>query len=84
MSHKGPEILQQMIQQKVDDSSRWFQDNGMVCSGDKTKLLVMETKEQRNMKLTSKENTLEINVLGLTVQNDLSLTVYQCNHSAHY
>ena len=78
-----------MIQQKADDSTRWFRDNGMVCSGDKTKLLVMGTKEQRNMKLTSKGKTLEINVcgnivketpserlLGLTVQNDLSWTVY--------
>ena len=89
VSHRDPEILQQMIQQKADDSTRWFRDNGMVCSGDKTKLLVMGTKEQRNMKLTSKGKTLEINVcsnivketpserlLGLTVQNDLSWTVY--------
>jgi hypothetical protein len=34
VSHKDPDILQTMIQQKADESTKWFRDNGMVCSGD--------------------------------------------------
>ena len=89
VSDKDPDTLQQKIQKKADDSTEWFRDNGMVCSGDKTKLLVMGTRELRNIKLVSQNKTLEVNVcgkivkessserlLGLTVQNDISWSAH--------
>ena len=35
------------IQENSDRSTTWYRDNGMVCSGDKTKLLILGTKEMR-------------------------------------
>ena len=89
VSDKEPDNLERRIQQKADKSTEWYHDNGMVCSGDKTKLLVMGTRELRSKKLTSKGKTIEINVcgktvkeskserlLGLTIQNDLCWTIH--------
>ena len=89
VSDKDPEILRQKIQNKADKSTEWYQDNGMICSGDKTKLLIMSTKELRSSKLTTIDRSIDIKVcnkavkesvserlLGLTVQNDLSWSAH--------
>jgi hypothetical protein len=80
VSDKNPEQLQAKIQAKADYSTKWYEDNGMVCSGGKTKLLVISKKELRMSKLSSVNKCVEISVcesrserlLGLTVRNDLS------------
>lgn len=86
---KDPDTLQMKIQSKADLSTEWYQDNGMICSGEKTKLLIMSTKELRLSKLDSINKSLEVKVcnkivkestserlLGLTIQNDLSWTAH--------
>ena len=85
VSDKEPEQLQAKIQAKADNSTKWYADNGMVCSGEKTKLLIISTKELRRSKLTSVNKSVNISVcgksiseskserlLGLTIRNDLS------------
>ena len=89
VSDKDPDILQEKIQMKADKSTEWFRDNGMVCSGEKTKLLVMGTRDQRKTKLILREKVLQVRVcgkivkessserlLGLSVQNDMSWNVH--------
>ena len=39
------EELKKKIQAKVNASTAWIRDNEMICSGEKTKLMVMGTKE---------------------------------------
>jgi hypothetical protein len=85
VSDKDPEQLQVKMQTKANSSTAWYQDNGMICSGEKTKLLIISTKELRTSKLTSANKFVELSVcgktvhesrsehlLGLTVRNDLS------------
>ena len=40
---KNPDILQEKIQFEADCSESWVADNKLVCSGDKTKLLIVTT-----------------------------------------
>ena len=56
-SHSDPEILQQIIQREADRSTDWVRDNKMVCAGDKTKLLVVGTRQLRESKLVSQRTT---------------------------
>ena len=51
--HSDPEVLQEMIQREADRSTDWVRDNKMVCAGDKTKLLVVGTRQLRESKLVS-------------------------------
>ena len=44
-------VLQEKIQKQADSSVQWIQDNKMLCSGDKTKLLVVGTKGLKLSKL---------------------------------
>ena len=57
-------MLEQKIQEQAIKSTSWVHDNKLVCSGSKTKLLVVGTKELRRSKLTSKSRILKINVAG--------------------
>ena len=81
------EELQAKIQREADRSTEWVRDNRMVCSGSKTKLLVIGTAQLRNSLLG--ENKIQINVcgsnildtkserlLGLTVNNRLTWSDY--------
>ena len=89
VSDKDPDALQEKLQSKADLSTQWYSDNGMVCSGDKTKLLIMSTKELRQSRLTTTNQSIEIKVcgrtvsesrserlLGLTIKNDLSWSAH--------
>jgi hypothetical protein len=49
---------------EANKSTSWVKDNKLVCSGSKTKLLVIGTKELRNCKLISQEKVIKIDVAG--------------------
>ena len=66
--HKDPDILQQKIQEIANKSTEWVHDNKLVCSGSKTKLLVIGTKELRRTRLTNQNKVLEIEVAGHKVK----------------
>ena len=72
VSSKDPIILQQKIQREADLSTSWVKDNKMVCSGAKTKLLIVGTKELRRSKLTKNAITIKINVDGHQVEESES------------
>ena len=44
VSHSNPDILEQMIQEEANKSTAWVHDNKLVCSGSKSKLLIIGTK----------------------------------------
>ena len=71
-SDTNPDILQQKIQEQANKSTSWVHDNKLVCSGSKTKLLVVGTKELRRSKLTSKNKILKIKVAGHEVKESNS------------
>ena len=64
---KDIDVLQNKIQEQADCSTQWIRDNKMICSGGKTKLLVVGTRELRWSKLVSKNKKLEVKVCGNTV-----------------
>ena len=53
-SHKDPLVLQDMIQHEANLSTQWVHDNKLVCSGAKTKLLVIGTRAMRKFRLVDK------------------------------
>ena len=66
--HPDPDILEQRIQQVANDSTSWVHDNKLVCSGSKTKLLIIGTKELRKSRLENKNKVIEIEVAGHRVK----------------
>ena len=60
-----PDILHGKLQFRADSSSSWIEDNKMLYSGDKTKLLTASTGELWMRKL--EEKSIEINVGGKSV-----------------
>ena len=62
-----PTTLQNKIQREADISTSWVRDNKMVCSGSKTKLMVVGTKELRQSKLVKNNTQSEIIVDGCIV-----------------
>ena len=72
VSHSDPDALQQMIQQEADKSTSWVQDNKLVVSGAKNKLLIVGTKELRKSKLINQDKVLQITVDGHTVKESTS------------
>ena len=72
VSDKDPEVLQVKIQREANLSTSLVTDNRLVCSGSKTKLLVVGTKELRKSKLTSVNKRIEIIVDGHTVTESQS------------
>ena len=67
VSDSDPQILQDMIQAEADLSTSWVKDNRMVCSGSKTKLMIVGTRELRKSKLLNNNLKIEINVDGFKV-----------------
>ena len=83
VSDKDPEVLEQKIQHEADRSTAWVHDNKLVCSGSKTKLLIVGTKDLRNTKLPNKVIKIKVaghevteseseRLLGLTVNNTMT------------
>ena len=69
-SDKNPDELQNKIQREAIRSTSWVKDNRMACAGDKTKLLIIGTKQLRSSKLyeNNEERKLKINVDGNEVE----------------
>ena len=80
-----PEVLEQKLQIQAKKSTEWIRDNNMVCSGEKTKLLVIGTKGKRNQKLVANNKVIRVEVcdkiveeskdeklLGIIISNDLT------------
>ena len=65
VTSKYPEALVRKIQQQADKSTDWVKDNKMVCSGEKTKLLIIGTKDQKRNLI---EDEVEIKVCDKTVK----------------
>ena len=79
---KDPLQLQQRIQREANLSTSWVSDNKLVCSGSKTKLLIVGTKELRRSKLTNRDIQIQINVDGHVVkesESELLLGVIENN-----
>ena len=49
-----PDELERKLQEQADSSVEWITDNKMVCSGAKTKLLVVATNHLRTLRLEGK------------------------------
>ena len=86
---KNPQELEAKIQREADRSTDWVEDNKMACAGDKTKLLIIGTRQLRASKLVEPNELLKVKVcgidiesteseklLGLTISNDLSWKAY--------
>ena len=56
-----PEQLKNLIQKEAENSAMWLSDNGLCVAGDKSKLLVVGTRQRRKQKLNNK---MSINVDG--------------------
>ena len=70
VSDKNLQNLQAKIQREANLSTAWVKDNKLVCSGSKTKLLIVGTKELRNSK--NRDMLIEINVDGHEVRESKS------------
>ena len=67
-SHRNPDILESNIQEMANRATSWITDNKLSCSGEKTKLLVMGTAENRNYKLNASNKVLSVTVCGDQVE----------------
>ena len=70
VSSSDPVVLQEKIRNEAEQFCSWLQDNRMVVAGDKTKLVVIGTKELRSRKLGDRK--LEVEVDGKLVQESPS------------
>ena len=82
-----PVALQEKLQSQVESSTNWIQDNKMLCSGEKTKLLIVSTREQRATKLKNTSISIKVcnkviqeskdeKLLGILMSNNLTWTSY--------
>ena len=85
----NPSKLQEKIQNEATKSTSWVKDNRMVCSGEKTKLLIIGTTQQRQKQLINPNINIKVKVgdntvsesnseklLGLIVNNRLTWKDY--------
>ena len=63
---KDPDQLISKIQYEADCSTSWVSDNRLVCSGSKTKLLIVTTTAMRQSRLADRK--LQITVCGNVVE----------------
>ena len=69
---KDVEDLKAKIQREADRYTDWVSGNQMVCSGSKTKLLVICTTQLRNSLLNGDNANIEINVCNTIVKDTQS------------
>ena len=67
VSDEDPIKLQEKIQREATLATEWVSDNRMVCSGDKTKLLIIGTAQRRKRLLTDRNIKIQIEVCGKKV-----------------
>ena len=70
VSDKDPNVLIEKIQAEASNSSQWLKDNRLCVAGEKSKLLVLGTREMRLAKLD--RNDMEIVVDGKLVTESSS------------
>ena len=68
----NPEALKTKVQREANLSAEWVSDNKLVCSGEKTKLLVIGTSELKLSRITKKNITFNITVAGHEVTDSSS------------
>ena len=61
---KDPLVLQTKVQNEANLVTNWFSRNNMICSSDKTKLLIVGTNANRTDKLSKRDLSLKVNVCG--------------------
>ena len=87
VSDADPQALEEKLQSQADSATQWIQDNKMLCSGEKTKLLIVGTREQRALKLQDKvmsvtvcnkviEETKDEKLLGILMSNNMTWNSY--------
>ena len=64
--------LKKKIQREAIRSTDWVADNRMVCSGDKTKLLMIGTAKLKKSRLPDTNEKIQIEVCGQTVEETRS------------
>ena len=72
VSDNDPKELKNKIQREADCSTEWVSDNRMVCSGEKTKLLIIGTPQLRKSRLLDQDISININVCGMNVEESKS------------
>ena len=63
-SDKDPIQLQRKVQDEANLVTRWFSKSDMICSSDKTKLLIIGTNLNRKSKLEKENLCLKVNICG--------------------
>ena len=71
-SHEQLETLLETMQENCNVVTSWFSKNKMVCGGDKTKLLVLGTRENRYHKIEKKEIVPQLNICGKIIKESKS------------
>ena len=66
VSSADPVQLKSLINAEAGNSARWLNDNRLCVAGEKSKLLVIGTRQLRNQKLVQDEK-MKINVAGKEV-----------------
>ena len=69
VSDKNIQELTAKMQREADRSTDWVKDNKMVCSGGKTKLLVIGTSQLRRRLLNGDDTDIEVEVCGTKVKD---------------
>ena len=79
---KNEEILRNLIEKEATNSAEWLKDNRLCVAGDKSKLLVLGTKQLRASKLTQEAKivvdekeiveTPSEKLLGVVINNELT------------
>ena len=59
---KDPEELEDKLQEFADSATNWIQDNRMICSAAKTKLLVVSTREMRCSRLGDRKLQVTVGI----------------------
>ena len=72
VSDDDPEKLKEKIQKEALRATEWATDNRMVCSGRKTKLLIIGTAQLKKSKLEDRDISISIEVCGQTAKESKS------------
>ena len=70
--HEQLETLLETMQENCNVVTNWFSKNKMVCSRDKTKLLVLGTRANRYHKIEKKEIVPQLNICGKIIKESKS------------
>ena len=65
---EDPELLESKLQMQASSSTQWIRDNKMLCSGEKTKLLIVCNRETRENKIDSINKHFAIEVCGKVIK----------------